>query len=92
MDQVFTANVAPNPNTLLNTTKLLKTTPVVLLDDITAELDARALDILLATLSTLPCQVFITSLTDDILPLIDKYWSNPTMFHMKQGHLIALPQ
>lgn len=63
-------------------------TPVVLLDDITAELDDKALDILLATLSALPCQVFITSLTEDVLPLITKYWSNPNVFHMKQGRLI----
>ena len=62
-------------------------TPVVLLDDITAELDSRALDVLLATLATLPCQVFITSLTADILPMIDKYWPNSNVFHMKQGEL-----
>ena len=91
LDQVSTTNASPNPIAFLNTTKQLKTTPVVLLDDITAELDARALDILLATLSTLPCQVFITSLTDDVLPIITKYWTNPSMFHMKQGRLIVLP-
>ena len=62
-------------------------TPVVLLDDITAELDSRALEILLATLATLPCQVFITSLTADILPMIDKYWPTSKVFHMKQGEL-----
>ncbi|WP_201615618.1 DNA replication/repair protein RecF [Psychrobacter urativorans] len=70
-------------------TNQANTTPVVLLDDITAELDDRALEILLATLSKLPCQVFITSLTDDIVPLINKYWSAPNMFHMKQGMLSA---
>ena len=65
----------------------LQATPVVLLDDITAELDDKALNILLSILSTLPCQVFITSLTDDVLPLIAKYWSKPNVFHMKQGQL-----
>lgn len=64
-------------------------TPVVLLDDITAELDDRALDILLSNLAKLPCQVFMTSLTNDIVPLVSKYWSTPTMFHMKQGQLTA---
>lgn len=64
-------------------------TPVVLLDDITAELDDRALEILLATLSQLPCQVFMSSLTDDIVPVINNYWSAPRMFHMKQGVLSA---
>ena len=67
----------------------MSVTPVVLLDDITAELDNRALDILLSTLSQLPCQVFITSLTADILPMIDKYWSTSKVFHMKQGELTS---
>ncbi len=64
-------------------------TPIVLLDDITAELDSRAIDILLATLAKLPCQVFMSSLTADILPLIHKYWSNPKVFHMKQGVILT---
>ena len=79
---------------LLNTEKGVNTpatdskyraTPVVLLDDITAELDDRAIEILLSTLAQLPCQVFMTSLTDDIVPLVNKLWSEPTMFHVKQG-------
>ena len=64
-------------------------TPVVLLDDITAELDDRAIDILLSTLAQLPCQVFMTSLTDDILPLVHQYWSEPNMFHVKQGQILS---
>ncbi|MGM8886169.1 DNA replication/repair protein RecF [Psychrobacter sp. 1U2] len=63
------------------------TTPVVLLDDITAELDDRAIDILLSTLAKLPCQVFMTSLTADVLPIVNQYWSSPSVFHMKQGQL-----
>ncbi|MES1965960.1 DNA replication and repair protein RecF [Psychrobacter sp. AH5] len=62
-------------------------TPVVLLDDITAELDDRAIKILLATLAQLPCQVFMTSLTADVLPIVQKYWSNYNTFHMKQGEI-----
>ena len=65
----------------------LNATPVVLLDDITAELDERAIEILLATLSQLPCQVFMSSLTDSILPMINEYWSKPKVFHMKQGEI-----
>ncbi len=64
-----------------------KITPVVLLDDITAELDHKAVDILLSTLAELPCQVFLTSLTVDVLPAVSKYWSNFNTFHMKQGEL-----
>jgi DNA replication and repair protein RecF len=61
--------------------------PVVLLDDITAELDDRAIEILLSTLAQLPCQVFMTSLTEDIVPLVNKFWSEPNMFHVKQGQI-----
>jgi len=64
-----------------------KSTPVVLLDDITAELDDRAIGILLSTLAKLPCQVFMTSLTDDILPLVNELWSQPNTFHVKQGEI-----
>ena len=64
-------------------------TPVVLLDDITAELDNRAIEILLSTLSQLPCQVFMTSLTDEILPLVHQYWSEPNTFHVKQGQVLS---
>ena len=65
-----------------------KATPVVLLDDITAELDDRAIEILLSTLARLPCQVFMTSLTDDILPLVNELWSQPNTFHVKQGKIL----
>jgi len=64
-----------------------RATPVVLLDDITAELDNRAIEILLSTLAKLPCQVFMTSLTDDILPLVNELWSQPNTFHVKQGKI-----
>ena len=67
-----------------------RATPVVLLDDITAELDSRAIEILLSTLSQLPCQVFMSSLTDDIVPMIKDLWSNPNMFHVKQGNIQPL--
>ncbi|MDN3441906.1 DNA replication and repair protein RecF [Psychrobacter sp. APC 3279] len=64
-----------------------RATPIVLLDDITAELDDRAIEILLSTLAQLPCQVFMTSLTDDILPLVNELWSQPKTFHVKQGKI-----
>lgn len=62
-------------------------TPVVLLDDITAELDDQAVAVLLSTLAKLPCQLFITSLTDDILPTISSYWPEAALFHVKHGQL-----
>ena len=76
-----------NNSELSSTDAKLRATPVVLLDDITAELDERAIEILLATLAQLPCQVFMSSLTDSILSLINEYWSEPKVFHMKQGEV-----
>ena len=76
-------------NDLSNDSAHVQVTPVVLLDDITAELDYRAIDILLSTLAQLPCQVFMTSLTDDILPLMHQYWSKPSTFHVKQGQIFS---
>ena len=76
-------------NDLSNDSAHVQVTPVVLLDDITAELDDRAIDILLSTLAQLPCQVFMTSLTDDILPLVHEYWSEPNTFHVKQGQILS---
>lgn len=64
-------------------------TPVVLLDDITAELDGRAIEILLSNLAQLPCQVFMTSLTDEIVPLVKKLWSDSIVFHVKQGQITS---
>src|SRR5699024_4340384 len=65
-------------------------TPVVLLDDITAELDERAIEILLSTIAQLPCQVFMTSLTEDIGLLVNQYWTMPHMFHVKQGMISTI--
>ena len=62
--------------------------PLVLLDDITAELDERALTILLNSLSQLSCQVFITSLDQQIMDKVGQYWSQAKMFHMEQGKVI----
>lgn len=80
-------NVKNNNDLSTSSDANLNATPVVLLDDITAELDERAIEILLATLAQLPCQVFMSSLTDSILPMINEYWSEPTVFHMKQGEI-----
>lgn len=61
--------------------------PIVLLDDITAELDDKAVKVLLNTLSNLECQVFVTCLTEEVLPLIKQYWQDFRLFHMKQGNI-----
>lgn len=45
--------------------------PIVLLDDIDAELDEQALESLLGVLLGLPCQLFITSLDGGVIDKID---------------------
>lgn len=70
------------------------TTPLVLIDDITSELDERACKLLLQTVLSLPCQVFITSLTDDILDILTTLTDseNLAVFGIKDGglHTFAL--
>ena len=77
-------------NALDDTGSTLGFTPVVLLDDITAELDGRAIKILLSALAKLPCQVFMTSLTDDIVPLVDELWAEPKLFYVKRGQIFPV--
>ena len=75
---------ATNSKTSVSEDEIL---PLVLLDDITAELDDRALTILLKSLSQLSCQVFITSLEPQIMDKIGCYWPQAKLFHVKQGQV-----
>lgn len=60
--------------------------PLVLIDDIGAELDKKALAILFKTLFALPCQLFITSLDDDILTIISEQdLILPSVFYLQDG-------
>lgn len=62
--------------------------PLVLLDDITAELDNHALQILLKGLKQFNSQLFISSLSDEILSLVQTIWQNDVkMFHVEQGEV-----
>lgn len=66
--------------------------PLVLVDDITAELDNDALMLLLTGLKQVNSQLFITSLTQDIVESIQKIWQdNVKLFHVKQGSVRQLP-
>lgn len=63
-------------------------TPLVLIDDITAELDEHALRILLLGLRQVNAQLFITTLSKDILPIIEEIWQDKTkLFHVEQGNI-----
>ena len=71
-------------------------TPVILIDDIDAELDKVAINTLLAMLLKLPCQLFITSLSDDIMGVIDEFQKTAhdktmTVFDVKDGNITARP-
>lgn len=67
--------------------------PVVLVDDIDAELDMGAMDVLLDTLLSLPCQLMITSLQDETAGMIAQKISalhkpkSFKRFHVKQGEI-----
>lgn len=50
--------------------------PTVLIDDIDAELDAQAIDVLLDAVLSLPCQIIITSLHDDLHAVIQQKLKN----------------
>ena len=66
--------------------------PLVLVDDITAELDSDALMLLLTGLKQVNSQLFITSLTQDIVESIQKIWQdNVKLFHVEQGSVKQLP-
>ncbi len=66
--------------------------PLVLVDDITAELDSDALMLLLTGLKQVNSQLFITSLTQDIVESIQKIWQdNIKLFHVEQGSVRQLP-
>lgn len=65
--------------------------PLVLVDDITAELDNDALMLLLTGLQQVNSQLFITSLTQDIVESIQKIWQdNVKLFHVEQGSIRQL--
>ena len=65
--------------------------PLVLVDDITAELDSDALMLLLTGLKQVNSQLFITSLTQDIVESIQKIWQdNIKLFHVEQGSVRQL--
>lgn len=67
--------------------------PVVLVDDIDAELDVGAMNVLLDTLLSLPCQLMITSLQDETTEMVAQKLSalhEPRTFkkfHVKQGDI-----
>lgn len=72
------------------TTDEMTSIPIVLLDDITAELDNNAIKVLLKTLSGLSCQVFVTSLTKDVLSLVEEHWQTYKVFHVEHGEVIEV--
>lgn len=62
-------------------------TAVVLLDDITAELDTKALKRLLTGLHACQSQLFITSLTTHLMPMVQQLWQDYQQFDIKDGQV-----
>lgn len=64
--------------------------PLVLLDDIGAELDETALYTLLMGLKQVNSQLFISSLSDSIVPILQEIWQNEVrVFHVEHGKVIV---
>lgn len=64
--------------------------PVVLIDDIDAELDGWALEVLLQTLASLPCQVFMSSLSNRHFCRINELFHNVQWFAVRQGKITPM--
>lgn len=64
--------------------------PLVLIDDITAELDETALGLMLTALRQVNSQLFITTLSTDILPTVQDIWQGDVkLFHVEHGKVTA---
>lgn len=63
-------------------------TPLVLIDDISSELDSNAINRLLTTLASLPCQLFITSLDEAILTQLHAF--DPQIFNINNGAVVPM--
>ena len=63
---------------------------VVLIDDVTAELDKDNLDQVFKQLVTLDAQVIVTTLNDSVLKQLKSHHSNYKMFHVEHGQITEL--
>ena len=62
---------------------------ILLIDDLSSELDELHLNIILRQLATMPVQIFISSTDELIITLLKKIEINYALFHVKQGELIS---
>lgn len=64
-------------------------TPVILIDDIDSELDDGACELLLKALAQLPCQVFISSLNNEIIDVLTKFFDQTevAVFSVAKGSI-----
>lgn len=76
---------------LIESVKRVK--PILLIDDIGAELDFNSRSILAKAINSLDCQVIITAIEKSALePLIPLNDNNYKMFHVKQGEILAISE
>lgn len=64
--------------------------PLLLVDDLPAELDAGARERFMAELARCRCQSFVTAIDPETLP--DRDWASSRVFHVEQGQLQEMLQ
>lgn len=62
---------------------------ILLIDDLSSELDEIHLEIVLRQLNTMPVQIFISSTDESLVDLVNKIENNYALFHVKQGQIIS---
>ena len=61
---------------------------ILLIDDLSSELDEIHLEIILRQLNTMPVQIFISSTDESLVALVNKIENNYALFHVKHGQII----
>lgn len=64
--------------------------PLILVDDLPAELDEKARGRFMAELAATGSQTFVTAIEPSMLPR--EYWAESILFHVEQGHLTEVVQ
>lgn len=63
--------------------------PIVLIDDIDSELDKKAINLLMTILDQMPCQLFVTSLNDEVLSCLPSS-KELCIFDVKDGDITPI--
>lgn len=72
--------------------KVKQVKPILLIDDIGAELDVNSRQLLASVLTKVDCQVIITAIEENVLESIKNVNNNFKMFHVEHGKLSAISE